>query len=163
MLMVGEPATPVRDMLERVGLVVFRLVGILMRAAPIGAFGAMAFTIGKYGVGSLANLASLLATFYLTSALFVIVVLGIAARLAGFSIFKLIRYLKAELLLVLGTSLTVMSGLRFVRRSAKEGRDVIICTDGQTRGDDLATLRLHGRLAPVLSSWVRLAGGRVGR
>ena len=57
----------------------------------------------------------------------------------------------------------VMSGLRFVRRSAKEGRDVIICTDGQTRGDDLATLRLHGRLAPVLSSWVRMAGGRVGR
>ena len=104
MLMVGEPATPVRDMLERVGLVVFRLVGILMRAAPIGAFGAMAFTIGKYGVGSLANLASLLATFYLTSALFVIVVLGITARLAGFSIFKLIRYLRAELLLVLGTS-----------------------------------------------------------
>ena len=69
----------------------------------------------------------------------------------------------ADVLVVLGTSLTVMSGLRFVRRSAKEGRDVIICTDGQTRGDDLATLRLHGRLAPVLSSWVRLAGGRVGR
>ena len=69
----------------------------------------------------------------------------------------------ADVLLVLGTSLTVMSGLRFVRRSAKEGRDVIICTDGQTRGDDLATLRLHGRLAPVLSSWVRMAGGRVGR
>ncbi|MGN6690489.1 MAG: C4-dicarboxylate transporter DctA, partial [Sphingopyxis sp.] len=102
--MVGEPAAPVRDMFERVGLVVFKLVGILMRAAPIGAFGAMAFTIGKYGVGSLANLAGLLATFYLTSALFVIVVLGIAARLAGFSIFKLIRYLRAELLLVLGTS-----------------------------------------------------------
>jgi len=104
MLMVGEPAAPVRDMFERVGLVVFKLVGILMRAAPIGAFGAMAFTIGKYGVGSLANLAGLLATFYLTSALFVVVVLGIAARLAGFSIFKLIRYLRAELLLVLGTS-----------------------------------------------------------
>ncbi|WP_374525907.1 dicarboxylate/amino acid:cation symporter [Sphingopyxis sp.] len=104
MLMVGEPAAPVRDMLERIGLVVFKLVGLLMRAAPVGAFGAMAFTIGKYGVGSLANLANLLATFYLTSALFVIVVLGIAARLAGFSIFKLIHYLRAELLLVLGTS-----------------------------------------------------------
>ncbi|MGV7121040.1 dicarboxylate/amino acid:cation symporter [Sphingopyxis sp. 550A] len=102
--MVGEPAAPVRDLFERVGLVIFRLVAILMRAAPVGAFGAMAFTIGKYGVGSLANLAGLLATFYLTSAIFVVVVLGIAARLAGFSIFKLIRYLRAELLLVLGTS-----------------------------------------------------------
>ncbi|WP_428685879.1 dicarboxylate/amino acid:cation symporter [Sphingopyxis sp.] len=104
MLMVGEPAAPVRDMFERVGLVVFKLVGILMRAAPVGAFGAMAFTIGKYGVGSLANLAGLLATFYITSLLFVVVVLGITAKLAGFSIFKLIRYLRAELLLVLGTS-----------------------------------------------------------
>lgn len=102
--MVGEPAAPVRDMLERIGLVVFKLVGILMRAAPVGAFGAMAFTIGKYGIESLANLAGLVATFYLTSLIFVVVVLGIVARLAGFSIFKLIRYLKAELLLVLGTS-----------------------------------------------------------
>jgi aerobic C4-dicarboxylate transport protein len=102
--MVGEPAAPVRELLEKVGLVVFKLVGILMRAAPIGAFGAMAFTIGKYGIDSLANLAGLVATFYLTSIIFVIAVLGIAARLAGFSIFKLIRYLRAELLLVLGTS-----------------------------------------------------------
>ena len=102
--MVGEPAAPVRDMLERVGLVVFKLVGILMRAAPVGAFGAMAFTIGKYGIESLANLAGLVATFYLTSLIFVVVVLGIVAKLAGFSIFKLIRYLRAELLLVLGTS-----------------------------------------------------------
>lgn len=101
---VGKPAEPVFDMLERVGLVVFDLVGMLMRAAPIGAFGAIAFTIGKYGIGSLANLGSLLATFYLTSLLFVLVVLGAVARLNGFSIFRLIRYLKAELLLVLGTS-----------------------------------------------------------
>jgi aerobic C4-dicarboxylate transport protein len=75
-----------------------------MRAAPVGAFGAMAFTIGKYGIDSLANLAGLVATFYLTSLLFVLVVLGTVARLAGFSILRLIRYLKAELLLVLGTS-----------------------------------------------------------
>ena len=102
--MVGEPAAPVRELLEKVGLVVFKLVGILMRAAPVGAFGAMAFTIGKYGIESLANLAGLVATFYLTSLIFVIGVLGLVARLAGFSIFKLIRYLKAELLLVLGTS-----------------------------------------------------------
>jgi aerobic C4-dicarboxylate transport protein len=102
--LVGEPAEPVRLVLERIGLVVFRLVGMLMRAAPVGAFGAMAFTIGKYGIGSLANLAGLVATFYLTSLLFVLVVLGTVARLAGFSILRLIRYLKAELLLVLGTS-----------------------------------------------------------
>jgi len=75
-----------------------------MRAAPIGAFGAFAFTIGEYGLGTIANLAALVATFYVTSLLFVIIVLGLVARAAGFSIFTLIRYLKAELLLVLGTS-----------------------------------------------------------
>ncbi|MFC3579853.1 dicarboxylate/amino acid:cation symporter [Sphingomonas hylomeconis] len=102
--LVGKPAEPVFDFLERLTLVVFRLVGILMKAAPIGAFGAMAFTIGKYGAGSLVNLGALVATFYLTSAIFVLGVLGIVARLHGFSILKLIAYLKAELLLVLGTS-----------------------------------------------------------
>ncbi|MES2272021.1 MAG: dicarboxylate/amino acid:cation symporter [Pseudomonadota bacterium] len=102
--LVGEPAAPAIRFLERLSLVVFKLVSILMRAAPIGAFGAIAFTIGKYGVGSLVNLGALVATFYLTSLLFVIVVLGTVARLTGFSIFKLLRYLKAELLLVLGTS-----------------------------------------------------------
>lgn len=102
--LVGKPAEPVLEMLERITLVVFRLVGILMKAAPIGAFGAMAFTIGKYGVGSLANLGALLATFYLTSLIFVLGVLGLVAWAHGFSILKLIAYLKAELLLVLGTS-----------------------------------------------------------
>jgi aerobic C4-dicarboxylate transport protein len=75
-----------------------------MKAAPIGAFGAFAFTIGKYGIASVANLALLVGTFYLTSLLFVVVVLGAVAIANGFSIFSLIRYLKAELLLVLGTS-----------------------------------------------------------
>lgn len=102
--LVGEPAQPVVAFLERLSLVVFRLVAILMRAAPIGAFGAIAFTIGKYGIASLANLGALVATFYLTSLLFVVVVLGTVARLTGFSIFRLLRYLRAELLLVLGTS-----------------------------------------------------------
>jgi aerobic C4-dicarboxylate transport protein len=83
---------------------VFKLVSLLMRLAPIGAFGAMAFTIGKYGVGTLVSLGSLVLTFYLTSAIFVLVVLGVIARLNGFSIIALIRYLKGELLLVLGTS-----------------------------------------------------------
>jgi len=102
--LVGKPAAPLLDMLERLSLVVFRLVGLLMRAAPIGAFGAIAFTIGAYGIGTLANLGALVATFYLTSLIFVLVVLGTVARLSGFSILALIRYLKAELLLVLGTS-----------------------------------------------------------
>ncbi len=100
----GESARPVIELLDRLGAVVFRVVAIVMRAAPIGAFGAMAATIGKHGVGSLVNLGALVATFYLTSLIFVLVVLGLVARLAGFSILKLIRYLKAELLLVLGTS-----------------------------------------------------------
>ncbi|MCZ4342499.1 dicarboxylate/amino acid:cation symporter [Sphingomonadaceae bacterium G21617-S1] len=102
--LVGERAQPVTDLLERLTMVVFRLVGILMKAAPIGAFGAMAFTIGRFGVDTLANLGGLILCFYLTSIGFVLVVLGIIARVAGFSIFKLIAYLRDELLLVLGTS-----------------------------------------------------------
>ena len=102
--LVGKPAEPVTRFLEAVSLVVFKLVAVLMRLAPIGAFGAMAFTIGKYGVGTLVSLGSLVLTFYLTSAIFVLVVLGLIARLNGFSILALLRYLKGELLLVLGTS-----------------------------------------------------------
>ncbi|MFZ4689620.1 MAG: C4-dicarboxylate transporter DctA [Polymorphobacter sp.] len=101
---VGAPARPVVDLLGALAQGFFKLVAIFMRAAPIGAFGAFAFTIGKYGVGSIANLAALVGTFYLTSLVFVLVVLGLVARLAGFSIITLIRYLKGELLLVLGTS-----------------------------------------------------------
>ena len=100
----GERGEAMLTLLEDVSAVFFRLVAIVMKAAPIGAFGAMAFTIGKYGVESLANLAQLIATFYITSLIFVLLVLGTVARLAGFSILRLIVYLKAELLLVLGTS-----------------------------------------------------------
>ena len=101
---VGPRGEPVVALLESISIAFFRLVSIVMRAAPIGAFGAMAFTIGKYGIESLANLAGLVATFYATSLIFVLAVLGLAARLAGFSILSLIRYLRTELLLVLGTS-----------------------------------------------------------
>ncbi|HRN60896.1 MAG TPA: dicarboxylate/amino acid:cation symporter [Luteimonas sp.] len=101
---VGEHGRPVQVLLEALTAPVFKLVHILMKAAPIGAFGAIAFTIGKYGVGSLANLAWLIGTFYVASLLFVLVILGTVSRMCGFSIFKLIRYLRAELLLVLGTS-----------------------------------------------------------
>jgi aerobic C4-dicarboxylate transport protein len=102
--LIGDRGTKLLDLLDDVSIVFFKLVGIVMKAAPIGAFGAMAFTIGKYGVETLANLALLVGTFYLTSLLFVIVILGTVAKLVGFSIFKLLGYLKAELLLVLGTS-----------------------------------------------------------
>ena len=102
--LVGEPARPVVDFLDLVAQAFFKFVHIVMKAAPIGAFGAFAFTIGKYGIASVANLAMLVGTFYLTSLLFVIVVLGAVGIANGFSIFSLIRYLKAELLLVLGTS-----------------------------------------------------------
>ncbi|HYC69448.1 dicarboxylate/amino acid:cation symporter [Brevundimonas sp.] len=101
---IGDRARPVMTVLDSVSEAFFKMVAILMRAAPIGAFGAFAFTIGKYGLGSVVNLAALVASFYLTSILFVIVVLGLVARANGFSIFRLIRYLKEELLLVLGTS-----------------------------------------------------------
>ncbi|WP_126175686.1 C4-dicarboxylate transporter DctA [Tsuneonella rigui] len=100
----GEAGARITGALESLAEVVFRLVGILMRAAPIGAFGAMAFTIGKYGLSALADLAALIATFYITSLLFVVFVLGLVARYNGFSVFRLIAYLKEELLLVLGTS-----------------------------------------------------------
>jgi len=102
--MVGERGERVLSALTELSTVVFKLVAIVMKAAPIGAFGAMAFTIGAYGVGTLANLAMLVGTFYLTALLFVLVVLGAVAKLCGFSILKLISYLKGELLLVLGTS-----------------------------------------------------------
>jgi aerobic C4-dicarboxylate transport protein len=102
--LVGDRARPVFDFLSVLSAPVFRLVAILMRFAPLGAFGAMAFTIGKYGIQSIGNLAFLVVTFYATSLLFVLVVLGAMARLCGFSIFKLLRYIKDDLLLVLGTS-----------------------------------------------------------
>ena len=102
--MLGDRGDRLLDVLRTVTAVVFRVVRILMYAAPIGAFGAMAFTIGQYGIGSLANLGELIVTFYATALLFVLVVLGLIARAAGFSIFSLIRYIKDELLLVLGTS-----------------------------------------------------------
>lgn len=100
----GERGDTVVRRLEDISVAVFKVVALLMRLAPIGAFGAMAFTIGKYGVGTLANLLGLVVTFYLTALLFVVVVLGAVARFCGFSILRLIRYLKEELLLVLGTS-----------------------------------------------------------
>jgi aerobic C4-dicarboxylate transport protein len=100
----GERGAPVLRALQLVSEVFFKLVGILMKAAPIGAFGAFAFTIGKYGIGSVADLAALVGTFYVTSVLFVLLVLGTVLALVGGNIFRLCAYLKEELFLVLGTS-----------------------------------------------------------
>ena len=102
--LLGEKGERVTDALRIVTAAMFRVVHILMYVAPIGAFGAMAFTIGQYGIGAIVNLAQLVLTFYATALLFVLVILGVVARFAGFSIFSLINYLKDELLLVLGTS-----------------------------------------------------------
>jgi len=100
----GARAKPLLEMLEALTQVVFKVVNILMRFAPIGAFGAMAFTIGKYGLASLGPLAKLIGTFYVTSILFVLIVLGAIAWLAGFNIVKFLLYIKEEILLVLATS-----------------------------------------------------------
>ncbi|CAN7497799.1 dicarboxylate/amino acid:cation symporter [Variovorax sp. LjRoot130] len=100
----GGRGTLVFDFIEKFSHVLFVIVGYIMKVAPIGAFGAMAFTIGKYGVGSLLQLGQLMATFYATCLLFIFVVLGGIARAHGFSIWKFIKYIKEELLIVLGTS-----------------------------------------------------------
>jgi aerobic C4-dicarboxylate transport protein len=100
----GGRGTLVFDVIEKISHVLFVIVGYIMKVAPIGAFGAMAFTIGKYGVGSLLSLGKLMGTFYATCLIFIFVVLGIIARLNGFSIWKFIKYIKEELLIVLGTS-----------------------------------------------------------
>ena len=100
----GGRGTLVFDFIEKFSHVLFSIVGYIMKVAPIGAFGAMAFTIGKYGVGSLLQLGQLMATFYATCLIFIFVVLGGIARFHGFSIWKFIKYIKEELLIVLGTS-----------------------------------------------------------
>jgi aerobic C4-dicarboxylate transport protein len=100
----GEFGERTAGVLDDIAKLFFGIIGVIVRLAPIGAFGAMAFTIGKYGLGSLVNLGGLIGTFYLTSLLFVLVVLGTIARLAGFSILKFIAYIREELLIVLGAS-----------------------------------------------------------
>ena len=100
----GGRGTLVFDMIEKGSHVLFSIVGFIMKVAPIGAFGAMAFTIGKYGVGSLLSLGKLMGTFYATCLFFIFVVLGLVARFHGFSVWKFIKYIKEELLIVLGTS-----------------------------------------------------------
>lgn len=102
--LLGEKSRVVTHLIEEISTAVFGVVAIIMKAAPIGAFGAIAFTIGKYGIGSLLPLAKLMGSFYLTCGLFIFIVLGSIARMTGFSIWRFLKYIKEELLIVLGTS-----------------------------------------------------------
>jgi aerobic C4-dicarboxylate transport protein len=104
LMALGERGHTVRTMIDDVAHGIFGVIAIVMKVAPLGAFGAMAYTIGKFGPSVLGNLIGLIATFYLTAALFVLVVLGLIARAVGFSILRFLAYIKDELLIVLGTS-----------------------------------------------------------
>jgi aerobic C4-dicarboxylate transport protein len=119
--LMGERGRPVTRFIEDLSHVIFGVVNIIMKAAPIGAFGAMAFTIGKFGVKALIPLASLVGSFYLTSALFVIIVLGTIAKFTGFSIFRYLAYIKEELLIVLGTSSSESALPALMRKLEKLG------------------------------------------
>jgi aerobic C4-dicarboxylate transport protein len=104
LMALGERGHRLRGIIDDTAHAVFGVIAIVMKAAPIGAFGAMAYTIGKFGPSALGDLIGLIAVFYITAALFVVIVLGLIARFVGFSIFKFIAYIKDELLIVLGTS-----------------------------------------------------------
>ena len=119
--MMGERGRPVTKLIEDFSHVIFGVVNIVMKVAPLGAFGAMAFTIGKYGLDSLLPLAKLMGSFYLTCFLFVAVVLGAIAKMTGFSIFKFISYIKEELLIVLGTSSSESALPALMRKLEKLG------------------------------------------
>jgi aerobic C4-dicarboxylate transport protein len=104
LMALGERGHRLRDIIDDTSHAIFGVIAIVMKAAPVGAFGAMAYTVGKFGTAALINLFGLVVLFYATAALFVVVVLGLIARAVGFSIFKFLVYIKEELLIVLGTS-----------------------------------------------------------
>jgi aerobic C4-dicarboxylate transport protein len=104
LLFLGETGRPLVGFIEQFSHALFGMVGIIMRAAPIGAFGAMAFTIGTYGIGTLLSLGKLMGSFYLACLVFVFAGMGVIARAAGFSLWKFLKYIKEEILIVLGTS-----------------------------------------------------------
>lgn len=117
----GSYGKPVFEFIERVSHVMFNIINVIMKVAPIGAFGAMAFTIGAYGVGSLVQLGQLMLCFYITCILFVLIVLGGIARAHGFSILRFIRYIREELLIVLGTSSSESALPRMIDKMEKLG------------------------------------------
>ncbi|UUY06665.1 dicarboxylate/amino acid:cation symporter [Pseudomonas sp. J452] len=117
----GDYGKPVLEFIDRIAQVMFGIINMIMKVAPIGAFGAMAFTIGQYGVGSLVQLGQLMICFYVTCLLFVLVVLGGIARAHGFSILKFIKYIREELLIVLGTSSSESALPRMLGKMEKLG------------------------------------------
>ena len=119
--LMGERGKPVTKFIDDIAHVIFGMVNIVMKVAPIGAFGAMAFTIGKYGIASLKPLAALMGSFYLTCFLFVFIVLGAIAKMTGFSITRFISYIKEELLIVLGTSSSESALPSLMRKLEKLG------------------------------------------
>ena len=119
----GEHAAPVLDLIHRTGTILFELLSIVMRVAPLGAFAALGFTVGHFGVTAIASLAKLVACVYGTSMLFVLIVLGTIARMAGFSLLKLMRYLREELLLVLATSSSESALPRLMEKLERAGCD----------------------------------------
>ena len=104
LMLIGPPAKPLVNLIDLAAHAFFKIIGLIIKLAPLGVLGAIAFTVGKYGVGSLKQLGMLVLIFYVTCAVFVVVVLGFVLRLAGFNIFKFLRYLREELLIVLGTA-----------------------------------------------------------
>lgn len=117
----GEQAKPVTVLFDKLSHAFFGIVNMVMKLSPIAAFGAMSYTIGKFGIGSLTSLGKLMGSVYLTMALFVIIVLGLIARMYGFSIFKFIAYIKEEILLVLGTSSSESALPRMMDKMEKYG------------------------------------------
>jgi aerobic C4-dicarboxylate transport protein len=121
MQLVGEKGARVLSLIDDLSTILFRLIGLIMKIAPIGAFGAMAFTVGKYGIGTVVSLGHFMLTFYLTCLLFIFVVLGAIAWLTGFNILAFIRYLKEELLLVFGFSSSEPVLPRFIAKMENLG------------------------------------------
>ena len=119
----GDYGRPVLEFIDRIAQVMFNIIGMIMKVAPLGAFGAMAFTIGQYGVGSLVQLGQLMICFYITCVLFVLVILGGIARAHGFSILRFIRYIREELMIVLGTSSSESALPNMLRKMEKLGCD----------------------------------------
>lgn len=117
----GDYGKPVLEFIDRIAQVMFGIINMIMKVAPIGAFGAMAFTIGQYGVGSLVQLGQLMLCFYITCVFFILVVLGGIARAHGFSILKFIKYIREELLIVLGTSSSESALPRMLNKMEKLG------------------------------------------
>ena len=163
----GEKTERLRVFLDDAGHATFGVVGIIMKAAPIGAFGAMAYTVGHYGLASLTSLAWLVASFYLASILFVVLALGAIARLAGFSILRFLAYIKDELMLVLGTSSSESALPRLMEKLERLGCEqsvvgLVVPTgysfnlDGTNLYMTLATVFIAQALGVDLTLWQKL-------